>query len=137
MTIEEVQKDIVNEFSNKKDWMDIYQTLIAYGLHIGCNIDRNEENKLAGCQNNVWIEGHLNDNGNMSYSYYSDAAIIRGIMYLIFRVLDNQCPQDIIDAKLHFIDDLKLTNSVGNGRTNGIYVILDRIVDIAKENLNI
>lgn len=133
MTIEEVQDNIVAQFKDN-DWMQIYQKLINYGISVE-SVDikyKNEDSVIPGCQNKVWISGTKNENNLVNYVYDSDSTIIRGIIYLIMSVVDKRTPQEIIDCKLTFIEDIGLADQISNLRGNGLQLILDKIYNIAK-----
>lgn len=133
MTIEEVQDNIVAQFKDN-DWMQIYQKLINYGISVE-SVDikyKNENSVIPGCQNKVWISGTKNENNLVNYVYDSDSTIIRGIIYLIMSVVDKRTPQEIIDCKLTFIEDIGLADQISNLRGNGLQLILDKIYNIAK-----
>lgn len=133
MTIEDVQDSIIRDFKDK-DWMQIYQKLINYGIGVeSADIKyKNEDSAIPGCQNNVWISGTKNENNLVNYVYDSDSTIIRGIIYLIMSVVDKRTPQEIIDCKLTFIEDIGLADQISNLRGNGLQLILDKIYNIAK-----
>lgn len=133
MTIEEVQDNIVAQFKDN-DWMQIYQKLIKYGISVeSADIKyKNEDSIIPGCQNKVWISGTKNKDNLVNYIYDSDSTIIRGIIYLIMSVVDKRTPQEIIDCKLTFIEDIGLADQISNLRGNGLQLILDKIYNIAK-----
>ena len=104
MTINEIQEEIIEEFSGFDDWMDKYQLLIDLGNEQEPLDDKykTEQNLIDGCQSRVWLQADLVD-GKIHFSAESDALIVKGIVALLIRVLSDHTPQEILDADLYFI----------------------------------
>lgn len=128
MTIKEIQNEIIEEFSMFEDWMDKYNYLIELGKD--CPIieekDKKETNLINGCQSRVWVSAEMVD-GKMSIKADSDAVITKGIVTLLLRVFNNQKPQDIYDADLHFIDEIGLSTHLSPTRSNGLLSMIKQI----------
>lgn len=129
MTINEIQDDIVAEFSEVDDWMDRYGMIIDLGNSLP-PIDeqyRDPAHLIEGCQSRVWVNAELTPEGRVHYTADSDAIIVKGIISLIVKVLDNQTPDDIINADLHFIDDIGLSEHLSPTRSNGLLAMLKQM----------
>ena len=129
MTINEIQDDIVSEFSEINDWMDRYGMIIDLGNTLP-PIDekyRNPDHIIEGCQSRVWLNAELTDEGRVHYTADSDAIIVKGIISLLIKVLDNQTPDDILNADLHFIDDIGLSEHLSPTRSNGLLAMLKQM----------
>ena len=129
MTINEIQDDIVSEFSEIDDWMDRYGMIIDLGNTLP-PIDekyRNPDHIIEGCQSRVWLNAELTDEGRVHYTADSDAIIVKGIISLLIKVLDNQTPDDILNADLHFIDYIGLSEHLSPTRTNGLLAMLKQM----------
>lgn len=129
MTIEEIQEEVIEEFSDYDDWMDKYQLLIDLGseqepLPAEYKI---ESNLIDGCQSRVWLQADLTDEGKIHFQAESDALIVKGIVTLLIRVLDNQTPDDILNADLHFIEDIGLKEHLSPTRSNGLLAMLKQM----------
>lgn len=129
MTIEEIQEEVIEEFSDYEDWMDKYQLLIDLGseqepLPAEYKI---ESNLIDGCQSRVWLQADLTDEGKIHFQAESDALIVKGIVTLLIRVLDNQTPDDILNADLHFIEDIGLKEHLSPTRSNGLLAMLKQM----------
>lgn len=129
MTIEEIQEEVIEEFSDYEDWMDKYQLLIDLGgeqepLPAEYKI---ESNLIDGCQSRVWLQADLTDEGRIHFQAESDALIVKGIVTLLIRVLDNQTPEDILEADLHFIEDIGLKEHLSPTRSNGLLAMLKQM----------
>nr|WP_311490839.1 SufE family protein [uncultured Alloprevotella sp.] len=128
MTIEESQQEIIEEFSEMDDWMDRYQLLIDMGEEqtpLPAE-EKNESNLIDGCQSRVWIVCN-EQNGRLNFRAESDALIVKGIIALLIRVINDHTPQEILDAKLHFIDDIGLREHLSPTRSNGLLAMIKQI----------
>ena len=125
MTIDEIQEEIVEEFQELDDWMDRYQLLIDMGSDQPQLDDKykTEQNLIDGCQSRVWLQADLVD-GRVRFKAESDALIVKGIVTLLIRVLDNQTPADILSADLYFIDRIGLSEHLSPTRSNGLLAML-------------
>lgn len=122
MTIDQIQNDIVEEFSDVEDWMDRYGMIIDLGNNLP-EIDeayKTPDHLIEGCQSRVWLNAELTPDGRVHYTADSDAIIVKGIISLLIQVLDNQTPDDILKSDLHFIDDIGLSEHLSPTRSNGL-----------------
>ncbi len=121
MTIEEIEREIVDEFSMFDDWMEKYEYLIDLGKELPLIEEqfKVEENLIKGCQSRVWLNANL-ENEQIIFTADSDAIITKGIISLLIRVLTNQKPKDIMKAKLAFIDEIGLKEHLSPTRSNGL-----------------
>ncbi|MCQ2340840.1 MAG: SufE family protein [Paludibacteraceae bacterium] len=128
MCIEEVQNEIIEEFSSFDDWMDRYSLLIEYGNGLAPfpEQDKTDKNLIDGCQSKVWFTCEYKD-GHIIYHGDSDAILVKGIVALLIRVLSGHTPQEIVDANLHFIDDIQLREHLSPTRTNGLNAMLQQM----------
>ncbi|MBR6757425.1 MAG: SufE family protein [Bacteroidaceae bacterium] len=128
MTIEQLQEEIIDEFSVFDDWMDKYQLLIDMGnalpeLNAAYKV---EQNLIEGCQSRVWLHAEYN-NGIVTYEAESDAIIVKGIVSLLVRVLSGHTPDEILDTDLHFIDEIGLTEHLSPTRSNGLVAMVKQM----------
>ena len=128
MNINDIQDEIIEEFSSFDDWMDRYSLLIEYGngLDPFPEADKTEQNLIDGCQSRVWLQADLVD-GKMQLQAESDALIVKGIVALLLRVFNNQAPKDILDADLYFIEQIGLREHLSPTRSNGLLAMLKQI----------
>ncbi len=120
-TIQEIEKEIVDEFSFFPEWMEKYEHLIDLGKNLPL-IDekyKTEDHLIKGCQSQVWLHADL-DEDKIKFTADSDAVITKGIIALMIRVLNNQQPKDIVDADLAFIDEIGLKEHLSPTRSNGL-----------------
>lgn len=107
MTIQEIQEDIVDEFSMFDDWMQRYEYIIELGKSLPL-IDpqyKTEDNLIKGCQSKVWVHASLKED-KIIFTADSDAILTKGVIAILVRVFSNQSPKDIIDADTNFIVEL-------------------------------
>ena len=128
MTIDEIQDEIIEEFSELDDWMDRYSLLIEYGNGLSAmpEEDKNEKNLIDGCQSRVWLQADL-VNGLVLFQAESDALIVKGMVALLVRVLTNHTPQEILDADLYFIERIGLKERLSPTRSNGLLAMLKQM----------
>jgi len=137
-TIEEIQQEIIEEFSLFDDWMDKYELIINMGKN-SSQLDDNlkkEEFLIPGCQSKVWLVPEKKD-GKLHFRADSDAIITRGIINLLLRVFNDRTPAEITETKLFFIDELGLSSNLSPTRANGLASMVEKIYHYAqvfKEN---
>lgn len=129
MTIEETQQEIADEFSEVDDWMDRYSMIIDMGNSLP---EISEELKtpdrlIEGCQSRVWLDGNLDADGKVEFTADSDAIIVKGIIAMLIKVLNGHTPREIIDADLHFINDIGLAEHLSPTRSNGLLAMLKQM----------
>jgi cysteine desulfuration protein SufE len=129
MTINEIQDSIIAEFSEYDDWMDKYQLLIDLGNEQEPLDEqyKNENNLIEGCQSRVWLQADLTEEGKIHFQAESDALIVKGIITLLIRVLDNQTPDDILNADLYFIEQIGLREHLSPTRSNGLLAMMKQM----------
>ena len=128
MTINELQDEVIEEFSSFDDWMDKYQLLIDLGNEQEPLDEqyKTESNLIEGCQSHVWLQADYRD-GLIEFQAESDALIVKGIIALLIRVLNRHTPQEILDAELYFIDRIGLHEHLSPTRSNGLLAMIKRI----------
>ena len=128
MTINEIQDEIIDEFSGFDDWMDKYQLLIDLGNEQEPLDEKYkvESNLIDGCQSRVWLQADYN-NGVIDFTAESDALIVKGIVALLIRVLSGHTPQEILDADLYFIEQIGLKEHLSPTRSNGLLAMVKQM----------
>ena len=129
MTINELQDEVIEEFSELTDWMDKYQMLIDLGNELEVLDDKykTEQNLIDGCQSRVWVQCDKEDDGTLTFTAESDALIVKGIIALLLRVLSGHTPQEILDSDLYFIDEIGLKDHLSPTRSNGLLAMIKQI----------
>lgn len=122
------QSDIVEEFSVFEDWLDRYNYLIELGNDLPA-IDpkyRTNEYLINGCQSKVWLHADLVD-GRLQFNADSDAIIVKGIVALLVKLMNNRTPAEILDNELFFIDDIGLSQNLSPTRSNGLLAMVKKM----------
>lgn len=120
-SIEDIQSEIIEEFSAFDDWMDKYQLIIDLGSSQPGLEDqfKTDDNLIDGCQSRVWLHAEMKE-GRIVFTADSDAIITKGLIGLLIRVWSDQTPADITASRLHFIDDIGLSEHLSPTRSNGL-----------------
>ena len=128
MTINQLQDDIIAEFSDFDDWMDRYQLLIDLGNEVAPLDEKykTDQNLIEGCQSRVWLNAEERD-GNIVFEADSDALIVKGIIALLIRVLSGHSAEEILDSDLYFIDKIGLKDHLSPTRSNGLLSMVKQI----------
>ena len=128
MTINEIQDEIIDEFSGFDDWMDKYQLLIDLGNEQEPLDEKykTESNLIDGCQSRVWLQADYED-GVIKLQAESDALIVKGIIALLIRVVGNHTPDEILQSELYFIERIGLKDHLSPTRSNGLLAMVKQV----------
>ena len=128
MTIQDIQEEVIEEFSAFDDWMDKYQLLIDLGNELEPLDEKykTESNLIDGCQSRVWLHAEMRE-GLVHFEADSDAIITKGLIALLIRVLSDHTPAEILESDVHFIDAIGLTQHLSPTRSNGLLSMLKQI----------
>jgi cysteine desulfuration protein SufE len=128
MSLNSIQNQIIEEFSAFDDWMDRYNYLIELGNDLPA-IDpkfKTDEYLINGCQSKVWLNAEYQD-GMMTYTADSDAIIVKGIVALLVKALNNQPASEVMNADLYFIDKIGLKENLSPTRSNGLLAMVKKM----------
>lgn len=128
MSIEETEQEIVEEFEMFDDWMQKYEHLIDLGkdLPVIAESEKTEDKLIKGCQSRVWMKSELKD-GKVYFTADSDAIITKGMVALMVRVLSGHTPDEILNAKLDFVEKVGLTKHLSPTRSNGLLSMIKQM----------
>ena len=134
--VAEAQKELIEEFQFFDNWMDRYQYLIDLGRRLPefPESDRIDNNKIRGCQSQVWFVASEHD-GRLEFRAISDAAIVSGLIAMLLRIYSGRQPQDILDTPPDFVSALQLEAHLSPTRSNGLASMLKAIRNFAAEAL--
>ncbi len=128
MTIDEIQQEIVEEFSGFEDWMDKYAYLIEIGNEMA-PIDAKykvESNLIRGCQSRVWLHQEFTV-GKIKFEAESDALIVKGLVALLLRIYSDRTPKEILESEPRFIDEIGLRQHLSPTRSNGLLAMVKQM----------
>ena len=128
MTINELQDEVIEEFSQFDDWMDKYALLIDLGnsLEVLDEKHKTPQNIIEGCQSRVWLNAEMND-GIITYQGESDAILVKGIVSLLINVMSGHTPDEILNTELYFIDKIGLKEHLSPTRSNGLVAMVKQM----------
>ena len=131
-TIEEIEKEIVEEFSLFDSWDDKYEYIIDLGKKLPPLEDKykRDENRVRGCQSTVYLVADYKD-GWVYYKAESDAVIVKGLINMLIRVLSGQTPDEIVEAKLNFIREIGMMTHLAQTRSNGLLAMVKQMKNYA------
>ena len=126
--IQLAQQELIEDFDLFEDWMDRYQYLIDMGRRLPDFPDqkRTDENRIRGCQAQVWFVARARD-GRLYFDAISDAAIVSGLIALLLRLYSGRLPQDILDTPPDFVAALQLESHLSPTRSTGLASMLAAI----------
>ena len=132
MTIEEIENEIVDEFSLFDSWDDKYEYLIDLGKKLPPLDEqfKTDENRVRGCQSTVWLVADYKD-GRVHYKAESNSTITAGLISMLIRVLSGQTPDDIVNARLDFIDKIGMKTHLAQTRSNGLLAMVKQMKNYA------
>lgn len=127
-TLDEVQADLIKRFTHFANPKDRYKYLIDMGKKLQ-NMDENyqtDENRIHGCQSNVWINIEEHD-GRLYMQAKSDAAIVSGLIAMLLRIYNGRTPAEVVTAPLEFLAKIGLLQQLSPNRSTGLYHMIKRI----------
>lgn len=131
-TIQEIEQEIVEEFSLFDSWDDKYEYIIDLGKKLPPldSQHKKDENRVRGCQSTVWLVAEYK-NGRVYYKAESDAVIVKGLISMLIRVLSGQSPDDIVEAKLEFLSEIGMMKHLAQTRSNGLLAMVKQMKNYA------
>lgn len=128
MTINEIQDELIDEFSMFGDWMEKYEYIIQLGKELPLIKDeyKKEENLIRGCQAKVWLHADFQD-GRVHFTADSDAIITKGLVSMVVRVLSGHTPEEIVNTELYFVDKIGLREHLSVTRSNGLLSMIKQM----------
>lgn len=130
MTINELQDQIVEDFSAFDDWMDKYQMIIEMGNNLEPLDDKYKtpQNLIEGCQSRVWLQADYDEQTQLiHFTGDSDAVIVKGLVSLVIQVLSDHTPDEILSSDLYFIEEIGLKENLSPTRSNGFLSMIKQM----------
>ncbi len=131
-SLEETENEIVEDFALFENWEDKYEYIIDLGKKLAPldDVYKKEENKVKGCQSTVWMHAE-EENGRIFFKAESDAIIVKGLVSMLIKVLNGRMPDEIIGAKLDFINKIGMTSHLAQTRSNGLFAMVKQMKNYA------
>ena len=136
MLSKEIQDEIIDEFSVLDDWMDKYQLLIDMGNDLPALDEayKKPQYLIEGCQSRVWVVADYDKASNIvTFRAESDTVIVKGLVFLLLKVLSGRTPDEILNAELYFIDEISLREHLSPTRSNGLNAMLRKMIEYANQ----
>lgn len=132
ISIEETEKEIIEEFALFDSWDDKYEYIIDLGKKLPALEEeyKMDSNKVRGCQSTVWLTAFYRD-GRIYFKAESDAVIVKGLISMLIRVLSGHTPDEILNAKLDFIREIGMTTHLAQTRSNGLLAMVKQMKNYA------
>lgn len=132
MTIQQTEDEIVEDFSLFDDWDGKYEYIIDLGKKLPPLAEKYKvaENKVKGCQSTVWLHAEYRD-GKIFYAADSDAIIVKGLISMLIKVLSGHSPDEILEAKMEFINKIGMTSHLAQTRSNGLLSMVKQMKNYA------
>ena len=129
MSINEVQDELIEDFDLFEAWDEKYAYMIELGKKLGGVPEKHKvsENIIKGCQSNVWLIANKDDSGIVNFEADSDAIIVKGLVYLLLKVLSGHTPKEILDADLYFIHKIGMDQHLSPTRSNGLVAMIKQM----------
>ena len=131
-SIKETEREIVDEFSFLESWDDKYQYIIELGKKVQPLEEENkkDENRVRGCQSTVWLVADYR-NGRVYFKAESNSTSVQGLISMLIRVLSGQKPDDIVEAKLDFLNEIGMMTHLAQTRSNGLLAMVKQMKNYA------
>ncbi len=135
-SIEAIQQELIDRFNKYDNWKDRYKLLIDMGKRLQEMPEayKTEENRIHGCQSQVWLHTEEKD-GRLYFQGMSDAAIVSGLVALLLAIYNGRKPDEVLKAPLDFLKEMGLLQHLSPNRANGLYHMIKRIQKEAKQAL--
>ena len=132
MTIRETENELVSDFGLFDTWDEKYEYIIDLGKKLAAldPVDKIDENKVKGCQSTVWLAARY-EGGRIYFRADSDAIIVKGLISMLIKVLSGHTPDEILDAKLEFINEIGMTTHLAQTRSNGLLSMVKQMKNFA------
>lgn len=126
--MDQIQEEIIEEFSVFEDWLDKYDYLIGLSEDVPQIVaeHRTDQYVIEGCQSRVWVDAELRD-GKVYFAADSDAIITKGIIALLIRVMNGRTPAELLSMDLYFIDQIGLRENLSPTRSNGLLAMIKQM----------
>lgn len=130
MNVQDRQQKIIKEFSELSQWEDRYKKIIEMGKALPPMPEnlKTEQNIVKGCQSQVWLSAHLNEQGLVEFFGDSDALIVRGLVSLLLNIYSGSTPEDILKNPPEFLKTLGFEANLSPSRANGLFAMIKQIM---------
>ena len=131
-TLQQIENEIIDEFSMFDEWLDKYEYLIELGKALKDYPEdkKTDDRLIKGCQSRVWLDYEIKD-GKIFFNADSDAIITKGIISLLVRIYSGRTPQEIAASDFSVVEKIGLKENLSPTRANGLVSMIERIKEIS------
>ena len=131
-TLNDVENEVIEEFSMFDEWLDKYEYLIELGKSLKDfpESSKTDDNLIKGCQSRVWLSYRIEE-GKIFFNADSDAIITKGIISLLIRIYSGRTPEEILSSDFSVVDKIGLKENLSPTRANGLVSMIARIRETA------
>ncbi len=135
-SLQEVENEVIDEFSMFDDWLDKYEYIIDMGKSLDSYPEekKTDDKLVKGCQSRVWIDFTVKD-GKVFFMADSDAIITKGIISLLVRIYSGRTPEEILASDFSVVEKIGLKENLSPTRANGLVSMIRMIREIAVKNI--
>ena len=135
-SLQDIENEVVDEFSMFDEWLDKYEYLIELGKSLKDYPEtaKTDDRLIKGCQSRVWLDYKVED-GKIYFNAYSDAIITKGIISLLIRIYSGRNPEEILSSDFSVVDRIGLKENLSPTRANGLVSMIGKIREVAAENI--
>ncbi|CAB5537518.1 cysteine desulfuration protein SufE [Providencia hangzhouensis] len=130
------ENKLLRNFSRCQDWEERYLYMIELGGRLPglSEVQRSDNNLIAGCQSQVWIDMQKQADGTITFAGDSDAAIVKGLVAIVIILFQGKTAQQILalDVK-SFFEQLALEQHLTPSRTQGLNAMIRTILSRAAQ----
>lgn len=135
-SLQDIENEVVDEFSMFDEWLDKYEYLIELGKSLKDYPEtaKTDDRLIKGCQSRVWLDYKVED-GKIYFNADSDAIITKGIISLLIRIYSGRNPEEILSSDFSVVDRIGLKENLSPTRANGLVSMIGKIREVAAENI--
>lgn len=124
------KEKLVRNFNRCANWEEKYLYIIELGSKLPESSEtlHQPENVISGCQSQVWIRMTPQADGSIAFEGDSDAAIVKGLIAIVFSLYQNLSPADILALDVrHWFGELALMQHLTPTRSQGLEAMIRSI----------
>ena len=135
-SLQEIENEVVDEFSMFDEWLDKYEYLIELGkaLNEYPDAEKTDDKLIKGCQSRVWLDCKV-EGGRIFFNADSDAIITKGIISLLIKIYSGRTPEEILSSDFSVVDKIGLKENLSPTRANGLVSMIGKIRELAAQSL--
>ncbi len=134
-TLKTGMDELVENFELLGDWESRFAYLIDLGKALPPmdEADKCEDNRVHGCQAQVWMKFDPEAEGKITISADSDAFIVKGLIAVLLLIYSGKSAREILNTDgSAVLSKLQLAEHLSPTRKNGLFHMVQRIRELAE-----